>query len=114
MSVQENHRPGTAASQANANPDSVVSKRLPFGQFPHAIAADPRLKPAVKLTIMALLYWARDKDRCTVSDRQLAGYLNVSRDTVQRNLRAIEEAGHIRCEEAPVTPQNATGRVIFL
>jgi hypothetical protein len=117
--VQKNHRTRTAESQTN--PDQVAeqtepTKRLPFAEIPHAVAADLRLKkhPIDRGVIVALLYWALDKDHCAVSDWRLADYLGVTERTVQRSLRRLSRIGHIRCVEDKPSLMNMTGRTIFL
>lgn len=83
----------------------------PFAKLPHDIAADPRLLPIDVRLLLALVFFARDKDTCWPSDTTLGARIARSRPTVQRRLRHLESLGLIAREKCEA---NLTGRLLRL
>ena len=81
----------------------------PYAKLPHDIAADHRLLPIDVRLLLALVFFARDRDTCWPSDNTLGGRIGRSRPTVQRRLRHLEALGLIVREK---TDANPTGRLI--
>ena len=81
----------------------------PYAKLPHDIAADHRLLPIDVRLLLALVFFARDRDTCWPSDNTLGGRIARSRPTVQRRLRHLEALGLIAREK---TDANPTGRLI--
>lgn len=89
---------------------SILPQRA-FAALPHDIEGDPRLSPADKALLLALLFWARSKAHCWPSDATIGKRIGRSAATVQRRLRTLETLGLIVREK---TAANRTGRVIRL
>jgi hypothetical protein len=89
----------------------ALPPRRPFAALPHDLAADPRITPTDKTLLLALTFWARDKDRCWPADASIARRIGRSEATVQRRLLHLEALGIIRRQK---TDNNRTGRIIFL
>jgi hypothetical protein len=83
----------------------------PFAALPHHIAGDPSLSPLGKAVLLALLYWARDKDHCWPADASIGRRVGRSPSSVQRALRQLQGRGLI---ERQKTDANRTGRIIRL
>lgn len=105
MSYQATPCPRRGQVEANR------STRRPYAQLPHDIAADPRLTPTDVAILLALTFFARDKDHCWPCDRTLGSRVGRSRATVQRRLRHLEFVGYVGREK---TDANATGRILRL
>jgi hypothetical protein len=84
--------------------------RRAFAALPHDLAGDPRLSPTDKAVLLALLFWARDKDHCWPSNTSIAARIGRGVDTVQRRLAHLEDLGIVRRQPAT----NRTGRLIVL
>ena len=83
----------------------------PYAKLPHDLAADPRLLPIDVRLLLALVFFARDKDHCWPSDATLGGRIARARATVQRRLKHLEGLGLIGREK---TDANPTGRLLRL
>ena len=86
----------------------------PFAKIPHDLAADPRLLPIDVRLLLALAYFARQKDHCWPSDTTLGSRIGRVRGTVQRRLRHLEALGLIRREKVEPVEGNRTGRILRL
>ena len=83
----------------------------PYAKLPHHLAADPRLLPIDVRLLLALVFFARDKDHCWPSDATLGSRIGRARATVQRRLRHLEGLALIAREK---TDANPTGRLLRL
>jgi hypothetical protein len=83
----------------------------PFAALPHHIAGDPEISPLAKAVLLALLYWARDKDHCWPADASIGKRVGRSPSSVQRALRQLQGRGLI---DRHKTDANRTGRIIHL
>jgi hypothetical protein len=101
------HCAGEAAPQAKG-------RVAPFAALPHAIGSDTRLSATARVLALALLSYARDRDRCHPSNAGLAAYVGCSTATVKRALAELEAAGRIRASYGRPSADNPTGRVIAL
>lgn len=76
----------------------------PYAKLPHDLAADPRLLPIDVRLLLALVFFARDKDHCWPSDKTLGERIGRARPTVQRRLRHLEALGLVRREKSDANP----------
>ena len=83
----------------------------PYAKLPHDLAADPRLLPIDVRLLLALVFFARDKDHCWPSDATLGARIGRARATVQRRLRHLDGLGLIAREKCDANP---TGRLLRL
>lgn len=83
----------------------------PYAKIPHDLAADPRLLPIDVRLLLALVFFARDKDHCWPSDATLGKRIGRARATVQRRLRHLEGLALIGREKCDA---NSTGRLLRL
>jgi hypothetical protein len=83
----------------------------PFAALPHHIAGDPNISPLAKAVLLALLFWARDKDHCWPADASIGRRVGRSPSSVQRTLRQLQGRGLIDRQK---TDANRTGRIIRL
>ncbi len=69
---------------------------LPYTNVQNQIIWDPRLRPPTRWLLIAMLSLPEDWD---YSIRGLAAKTGISKDTLSRMLRELEEAGYLRREE---------------
>lgn len=74
----------------------IRRKPMPYTNIQNAIIWDKRLRPPTRWLLIAMLSLPEDWD---YSIRGLAAQTGVSKDTLSRMLRELEEAGYLRREE---------------
>jgi hypothetical protein len=119
MSLQQGTAGGKPPSfavrtQVGEGPPRAKGQCAPFAAMPHAIGSDTRLSPTERVLVLALLAYARDRDRCTPSNAGLAAYVGCSTATVKRALGELEVLGYVRTARCRPSAENATGRTITL
>jgi hypothetical protein len=103
-----------SAHCAGEAPPQAKGRVAPFAALPHAIGSDTRLSATARVLALALLSYARDRDRCHPSNAGLAAYVGCSTATIKRALGELEAAGRIRASYGRPSADNPTGRVIAL
>lgn len=100
MSVQNipSHTPGQGVAAQAARTKAI--NPLPFAAIPHELLRDKRLSPTSMVIAGILLVYAKDKTTCWPSVATIARELDLSRRTVQLNIRQLEAAGWIRVRPA--------------
>ena len=74
----------------------VRRQKLPYTNVQNQIIWDQRLRPPTRWLLIAMLSLPEDWD---YSIRGLAAKTGISKDTISRMLRELEEAGYLRREE---------------
>jgi hypothetical protein len=103
-----------SAHCAGEAPPQAKGRCAPFAALPHAIGSDTRLSATARVLALALLSYARDRDRCHPSNAGLAAYVGCSTATIKRALGELEAAGYVRATYGRLLADNPTGRVLAL